>query len=90
MIAEAYVYHSSEKGWRIHHAGGASRRAENAGLSTDSEVGMTIDDGCLIIEPQKRPRYSLRPAQNYRYGGPERIPDAVVNEVLARLDAILY
>ncbi|MEL0566729.1 AbrB/MazE/SpoVT family DNA-binding domain-containing protein [Citrobacter werkmanii] len=60
------------------------------GLSTNSEVGMTIDDGCLIIEPQKRPRYSLRPAQNYRYGGPERIPDAVVNEVLARLDAILY
>ena len=42
------------------------------GLSTDSEVGMTIDDGCLIIEPQKRPRYSLRLAQNYRYGGPER------------------
>lgn len=59
------------------------------GLSTDSEVGMTIDDGCLIIEPQKRPRYSLRLAQNYRYGGPERIPDAVVNEMLARLDAIL-
>ena len=29
------------------------------GLSTDSEVGMTIDDGCLIIEPQKRPPYSL-------------------------------
>ncbi|ERM12724.1 MULTISPECIES: AbrB/MazE/SpoVT family DNA-binding domain-containing protein [Pantoea] len=29
------------------------------GLSTDSEVGMTIDSGCLIIEPQKRPRYSL-------------------------------
>ncbi|HAT7591659.1 antitoxin [Citrobacter sp. TBCS-15] len=29
------------------------------GQSTDSEVGMTIDDGCLIIEPQKRPRYSL-------------------------------
>lgn len=28
-------------------------------LSTDSEVGMTIDNGCLIIEPQKRPRYSL-------------------------------
>ncbi|ECM9661229.1 PbsX family transcriptional regulator, partial [Salmonella enterica subsp. enterica serovar Infantis] len=21
--------------------------------------GMTIDNGCLIIEPQKRPRYSL-------------------------------
>jgi antitoxin ChpS len=29
------------------------------GLSTDSEVGMTIENGCLIIEPQKRPRYSL-------------------------------
>ena len=28
-------------------------------LSTDSEVGMTIDNGCLIIEPQKRPHYSL-------------------------------
>lgn len=28
-------------------------------LSTDSEVGMTIDNGCLIIEAQKRPRYSL-------------------------------
>lgn len=28
-------------------------------LSTDSEVGMTINNGCLIIEPQKRPRYSL-------------------------------
>lgn len=28
-------------------------------LSTDSEVGMTIDNGRLIIEPQKRPRYSL-------------------------------
>jgi len=29
------------------------------GLSTDSEVGMTINNGCLIIEPQKRPHYSL-------------------------------
>ena len=29
------------------------------GLSTDSEVGMTIDNGCLVIEPQKRPHYSL-------------------------------
>lgn len=29
------------------------------GLSTDSEVGMTIENGCLIIEPQKRPHYSL-------------------------------
>jgi antitoxin ChpS len=28
-------------------------------LSTDSEVGMTIDNGCLIIEPQKKPHYSL-------------------------------
>jgi antitoxin ChpS len=28
-------------------------------LSTDSEVGMTINNGCLIIEPQKRPHYSL-------------------------------
>lgn len=28
-------------------------------LSADSEVGMTIDNGRLIIEPQKRPRYSL-------------------------------
>ena len=28
-------------------------------LSTESEVGMTINNGCLIIEPQKRPRYSL-------------------------------
>lgn len=29
------------------------------GLSTDSEVCMTIENGCLIIEPQKRPHYSL-------------------------------
>ncbi len=29
------------------------------GLSADSEVGMTIENGCLIIEPQKRPHYSL-------------------------------
>ena len=28
-------------------------------LSADSEVGMTIDNGRLVIEPQKRPRYSL-------------------------------
>ncbi|MEC5319326.1 antitoxin [Brenneria populi subsp. brevivirga] len=28
-------------------------------LSPDSEVGVTIDNGCLIIEPQKRPQYSL-------------------------------
>ena len=28
-------------------------------LSTDSEVGMIIDNGCLIIEPQRRPLYSL-------------------------------
>ncbi len=28
-------------------------------LSTDSEVGMTINNGCLIIEPKKRPHYSL-------------------------------
>lgn len=26
-------------------------------LSTDSEVGMAIENGCLIIEPQKCPRY---------------------------------
>jgi len=29
------------------------------GLVTDSEVGLTIDNGRLIIEPQNRPRYSL-------------------------------
>lgn len=29
-------------------------------LSTDSEVSLTIDNGCLIIEPQKRPHYSLQ------------------------------
>ena len=29
------------------------------GLSTDSEVGMTIDNGSLIIKPQTRPHYSL-------------------------------
>ncbi|EOF6512623.1 antitoxin [Salmonella enterica] len=29
------------------------------GLSTDSDVGMTIDNGCLIIEPRKRPCYLL-------------------------------
>lgn len=28
-------------------------------LSADSEVGITTDNGCLIVEPQKRPRYSL-------------------------------
>lgn len=28
-------------------------------LMPDSEVGVTVDNGCLIIEPQKRPRYSL-------------------------------
>ncbi|ADO47962.1 AbrB/MazE/SpoVT family DNA-binding domain-containing protein [[Enterobacter] lignolyticus] len=28
-------------------------------LSADSEVGMTIDNGRIIIEPQKRPQYSL-------------------------------
>ncbi|OSM98149.1 AbrB/MazE/SpoVT family DNA-binding domain-containing protein [Lonsdalea populi] len=28
-------------------------------LSPDSEVGVTVDNGCLIIEPQKRPHYSL-------------------------------
>lgn len=32
---------------------------KSLGLSTGSELGMTIDNGCLIIEPQKRPRYSL-------------------------------
>lgn len=29
------------------------------GLQPDSEVGVTIDKGCLIVEPQKRPHYSL-------------------------------
>lgn len=28
-------------------------------LSPDSEVGMAIDNGCLIIKPQKRPHYLL-------------------------------
>lgn len=32
------------------------------GLVTDSEVGLTIDNGRLIIEPQNRPRYSLEKA----------------------------
>lgn len=54
-----YVYNSPEKGRRIHHAGGSPAVLKTLELSTDSEVGMTIDNGCLIIEPQKRPRYSL-------------------------------
>lgn len=29
------------------------------GLQPDSEVGVTIEKGCLIVEPQKRPHYSL-------------------------------
>lgn len=29
------------------------------GLQPDCEVGLTIDNGCLIVEPQKRPHYSL-------------------------------
>ncbi len=29
-------------------------------LSTDSEVGMTIDNGCLIIEPRNGPVIRLR------------------------------
>ncbi len=29
------------------------------GLSIDSEVGITIENGCLIVEPQKKQRYSL-------------------------------
>lgn len=28
-------------------------------LSINSEVGMTIDNGYLIVKPQYRPRYSL-------------------------------
>ncbi len=28
-------------------------------LGTDNEVGMVIDNGRLIVEPHKRPRYSL-------------------------------
>lgn len=28
-------------------------------LLPDSEVGVTVDNGCLIIQPQTRPRYSL-------------------------------
>lgn len=28
-------------------------------LQPDSEVGVTIDNGCLIVEPLKRPHYSL-------------------------------
>lgn len=29
------------------------------GLQPDSEVGVTINKGCLIVEPQKRPHYSM-------------------------------
>lgn len=28
-------------------------------LQPGSEVSVTIDNGCLIVEPQKRPHYSL-------------------------------
>ena len=29
------------------------------GLQPDSEVCITVNKGCLIVEPQKRPHYSL-------------------------------
>jgi antitoxin ChpS len=54
-----YVYHSPEKGRRIHHAGGSSRRAENAGAVDGQRSRHDHNNGCLIIEPQKRPHYSL-------------------------------
>jgi antitoxin ChpS len=38
------------------------------GLSTNSEVGMTIDNGCLIIEPQKTsPLFARRTAGAVRF-----------------------
>jgi antitoxin ChpS len=60
MFEVRHVYTSSEKGRWIHHAGGALPAVlKTLELSTDSEVGSTIVNGCLIIEPQKRPHYSL-------------------------------
>ncbi|KGD71939.1 antitoxin [Tatumella morbirosei] len=29
------------------------------GLSADSNVGITIENGCLVIAPQKKPHYTL-------------------------------
>lgn len=65
VISKYNLWRSSMYTTRLKKVGGSVMLAvppavlKTLGLSTDSEVGMAIDNGCLIIEPQQRPRYSL-------------------------------
>jgi len=33
--------------------------AKQIGLSSNSEVDLSVDQGCLVLAPQKRPKYKL-------------------------------
>ena len=32
---------------------------EGLGLSANTQVGLSVSDGCLIVDPHPRPRYTL-------------------------------
>ncbi len=54
------AYHPTEEGWRLSYADRPRWALLNAlSLGTDNEVGMVIDNGRLIVEPHRRPQYSL-------------------------------
>ena len=53
------AYHPTEEGWRLSYADRPTGTANALSLGTDNEVGMVIDNGRLIVEPYRRPQYSL-------------------------------
>ena len=52
------AYHPTEEGWRLSYADPPAL-LNALSLGTDNEVGMVIDNGRLIVEPYRRPQYSL-------------------------------
>lgn len=65
VISKYNLWRGSMYTTRLKKVGGSVMLAvppavlKTLGLSSDSEVGMTNDNGCLVIEPQQRPRNSL-------------------------------
>lgn len=53
------AYHPTEEGWRLSYADRPPALLNALSLGTDNEVGMVIDNGRLIVEPYRRPQYSL-------------------------------
>lgn len=54
-----HAYNESSQGRRLGHDGGSACAAGSAAHRGGRQVGLAVDNGRLVVDPQPRPRYTL-------------------------------